>query len=298
MANILNQEWLNENSNRNYPFREDVSLLANDVSEVRLPNFLIVDFIITVAGTPLDVYLDTVLYAGTFINLVFKDSADIVVTNITINTATHVAYTAYDIVGVGDNYDDARGKIVVGELSQIASYLPQGAYTFSLENAKLESCTIRPDIRGIRSLVVQSGGIDSEIITGKVKLIAGTNCSIVYDAADNSIRIDAVNIPGSGFNQPCECEDNLVPECIRKINGVNIEDLQIIGDGKCVDVSTNGNVITISDKCSAPCCGCVELEFLTNSLGMLENNLGRLEGYSDLLNSKLDEFINSALLSV
>jgi len=298
MANILNHEWLNENSNRNYPFREDGSLIPSNAIEVRLPNYVLVDFVITVAGIPLDIYLDTLLFAGTFINLVFKDSAGETVTNITINTVTHIAYTAYDIVGIGENYDDARGKLIIGDLSQIANDLPQGAYTFSLENAKLEACTIRPDIRGIRSLVVQSGGISSDIITGKLKLIAGTNCSITYDAATNAIRIDAINIPGSGFNQPCECDDNILPPCIRKINGINIEDLQIIGDGKCVEVTTTGNIITISDKCSSPCCGCVELEFLTNTLGMLENNIGRLDGYSELLNSKLDQFIASALLTI
>jgi hypothetical protein len=285
------QEWLNSNAYRAYPFKEDTPVKAiNDVG-VSLPKYLFVDLVLTIAAPhDVTVRLSQLAFVGDFITAVFVDSTQRPVTTLTVNTAVHTANTAYALVGQGI-YEDARGKAVLGPLDQLKTDLPEGIYTFA---AELETCTVRPDIRGVRSLQVGSGGNLSAYIGGIVKLIEGTNIRLTYLPDVNGIRIDA--IAGDGLNEQPDCDDAYeLPQCIRSINGVSIQDVVIVGDGKCVEVKTAGNKITISDKCSQPCCGCNELEFITTNLELLQSTLKRLESFETLLQDRLTNLVLSML---
>lgn len=277
------QEWLNSNAHRAYPFKEDTALNATNDTSINLPKYLFVDFIMTVVGAAdITVRLSQLSYAGGFLTAVFTDAANTIVTTLTVNTNTHTANTAYPLVGQGD-YEDARGKVVLGTLTTLASDLPDGIYTFL---AELEPCTVRPDIRGVRSL--QVGVLDnmSSPIGGIVKLLEGTNIRLTYLPEVNGIRIDA--IAGDGLNETVACTDGYeLPQPVRFVNGRTAQDINIEGDGKCIEVTTNGNVITIRDKCSQPCCGCNELEFITTNMQLLQSTISRLEPFAQLLNSKL-----------
>ena len=92
MPNILNQEWLNQNSTRNYPFREDLSLITNEDPDLRLPNSLMVDFVMMIAGETPRIHLSNLTLASSFISFTFKDMDDVVLATTNINTNTYNTY--------------------------------------------------------------------------------------------------------------------------------------------------------------------------------------------------------------
>lgn len=298
----VNQEWLNQNSLRNYPFKEDASRMPVDqngalITEVQIPNFLVVDFVLTVPGlSDLRVYVSQIAYVGNLLTFVFKDAADVQLSTVTVDITAHVANQAYDLVGYGD-YNDVRGKLVIGHLDDLSAAFAEGLYTFTLVDAELESSTIRPALRGVRSLRVTTGGTDSQFIYGNVKLLAGSNVRFTYVPGYNAIRIDAIS--GEGLNQECECPTTIGNRnVVKTINGIAVEDVQIVGDGQCVEVTTAGNKITITDTCSAPCCGCPELEFLTDALGKLDITVTNLQVYAEKLADRLSNFVNNFVMMV
>lgn len=297
MPNILNQEWLNSNRLRNYPFREDVTLIPVEDASVRLPNSLIVDCVFTVAGTVPRIYLSSIMLVGNYINFTFKDASNVIIASVNVDTTTYTLYDPILLYGIAD-YSDARGKLVLGNIADFRNTFKDGNYTFTLRTAELEPCIVRPSLRGVRSIVLVNNNVESEKLTGIVRLIAGTNMKLSYDATLNEVRFDALSVPGVNFNEVCDCEDPTAPQCIKTINGISVDDVEIVGDGKCVEVTKSGNELMIKDICSAPCCGCTELEFLTSSLAILESNVSKLESYYSMLNGKLDEFINNALLTL
>lgn len=297
---IQHQEWLNQNSYRSYPIKESVSRYAVDsagriLTDIQIPNQLIVDLVLTVAAdTSLRVYVSKVALIGDFVSIALYDESDNSITTVAVDISTHTPNTAYPLVGA-DTYEDARGTIVVGDLSTLRNSLSEGSFNFTLATAELEPAVVRPDIRGVRSLRTDSNGELSELLFGHVRLVAGENIRLTPFPSDNSIRIDAID--ATGFEDECECVDDFQRPCLRTINGINISDLQIVGD-KCIEVNTSGNEIQLTDKCSAPCCGCIELEFLTRNIDLLEDQLSRLEGYATDMRERLVTFITNVLVSI
>lgn len=284
-------EWLNQNAHRAYPLREDTNRADTGGTGIVLPNYVLVDLVLTVAGDPAVVlYLSQVSQVGGFLSLVFTDGVSTVAT-LAVDTSQHATNQGYTITGQGD-YDDARGRVVLGDLTRIREDLPDGVYTLG---AQLEPGVVRPDLRGVRSLQVGAGDSLSGHITGHVKLIEGSNIQLTYLPARNAIRIDALD--STGFTEECECEDEYTAPCIKRINGIDVEDVQIIGDGKCLEVEVSGNVIKLTDTCSEPCCGCPELEFITSHLELLQSTLTRVEQLAETLQNRYQEFISSILAS-
>lgn len=284
-------EWLNQNAYRAYPLKEDTPRADVTGIDVSIPNNLMLDLILTVAGDPtVSVFLTQVSQVGGFLSMVFSDGS-VTIATLAVDTNTHVPNTGYVINGQGD-YEDARGRVVLGDLSDIRTLLPDGVYTF---NAELEPGVVRPALRGVRSLRVVSGQGESDRITGNVKLVEGQNIQLTYLEAENAIRIDGIE--GAGFGSDCDCDDQYEVPAIKRINGINAEDVEIIGDGKCLEVTMSGNTIKLTDTCSEPCCGCPELEFITDHLELLQAVLARLEELADTLQSRYQEFITAMLAS-
>jgi len=297
MPGSVNIEWLNQNSLRAYPLKEDVSRVPTGLTDVTLPNYVIVDFILTVAGDPsVRLYLSQLAYVGNLLTFVISDALSSQVATCTVNVNTHVRNTGYNIVG-SDEYSDALGRMVVGDLTNLSRDLAEGLYSFTLATAEFEPSTVRPALRAIRSLRISNQGSESDYIYGHVKLLAGTNLQLTYLAEYKADRIDAVD--GGWLNQECECGDEIGKNnIVRLINGVPIEDVEIVGDGQCVDVKVQGNRIVISDICSTPCCGCPELELITESLKVLEATVGNLETYSQQLSDRISSFVTNYILTI
>lgn len=298
----LNQEWLNQNSLRNYPFKEDALLIPVDsngdlISDIRVPNYLVVDFIITMPGITLPkIYVSQLAFLGNLFTIIFKDDSGVQVASLSFDIAAHTKNATYNVVGSG-TYDDVRGRVTIGDLTNLRDDFAEGLYNFTLATAETETITVRPALRSVRSIQLVNEGATSERIYGHVKFIAGTNTRLTYLPAYNTIRVDAIE--GAGLNEECECDvDPWFRNVVRSINGIAIEDAVITGDGECVEVEVSGNKIIIKDTCTTPCCGCPELEYVTDSLKILETSLGNVDSYSNQLAERISNFVTNFVLTI
>ena len=295
-------EWLNKNSLRAYPFQENMQRRVTDPSggvlAVQLANKFLVDFVITVAlddpEDPVRMYLSQIAYVGNLVTLVFTDSGGTQVATIAIDLNTHTTNQGYAFGGSGLAYSDARGRVVFGDLSDLADYLTPGIYNFAITETELEATTVRPDVHAVRSLRTSYRGAQSGLIFGHVKLLAGSNVQLTYIAEQNAIRVDAIS--GAGLNEECDCEEE-EGECIQTINGIPINDAVIEGDEECVTVRTEGNRIIIEDSCSSPCCDCPELEFLTESLKTIQVSVNNLDNFAHQLNERISNFVSTYIIT-
>jgi len=296
MSSPILPEWLNENSLRAYPIKEDCPRTAVDADGMTLPNYVLVDFVLTVGlDIPVQVYLKQLAIIGNLLTLAFHDQADVAVALLSVNLDTHAPNAGYSLTGTG-TYSDVCGRVVLGDLTTLKTDVPEGLYNFTLAATEMETTTIRPDVRGVRSLQISQAGTDSQYIYGHVKLVSGANTLLTYVPAYNAIRIDALS--GDGLTAECDCGSIGQANVVKTINGIAVEDFNIIGDGSCVSVTTSGNTITITDTCSKPCCGCPELEFLTDSLKVLDVTVTNLQTYSLRLAERIDNFVTNFILTI
>jgi hypothetical protein len=302
MPAILQQEWLNQNAGRAYPFQENATRYPHDVNgrqltSLALPNYVIVDMIFTMPGpSDLRMYLAQFARAGNLLTCVFRETGtNAIVTTVTFDANTHVPGTGYSLAGTADWFD-ARGWLTIGDLRKLAADIPEGLYNYEPEQTLLETRVVRPALRGIRSLRVVNQDNTSDYLYGHVKLLAGDNVRLQYDRELNGVWINAE--PNAGYRETCDCESPAQTNLVNTVNGIPAEHLTIVGDGECVEVRTEGDKIIISDKCSEPCCGCPELEFLTESVKVLDASLSRLEYYSEQLAERISTFVTNFVLTV
>ena len=294
-----NIEFLNSNSLRSYPLKEDTDLYYGDQM---IPNDLLVDAMFTMAATTdvlsssFKIYLTRLIKTSTHISLWFTDNSDEgnSLGTVDINIAEHKQYDVYYLSKLADIYEDSVIKIVVGNLKDIA--LPSGDYKFK---AELSPHVIRPALRGVRSLQVQDGVSISDRIYGHIQLIAGDNIKLSYNSEANSITISAID--GTNTIQECECEDPY-PElkCIKTINNISPDatgNIDLVGL-ECLDISSASAVITIQDVCAVPCCGCDELTKIANSLTVVNSNINSLASNMDRLSARQQSFYDTVLLYI
>ena len=296
-STIIATEWLNQNSLRNYPFREDCGLRPNDSagnlisSGWRVPNYLIVDLVVSVSGTNSDasIYMKRMSVIEGSLTLTFADSngSDAFTVGATIGDSVK------EIAGVG-SFSDAKGVIRLGDIERFFNETPEGLYTFSSSESLVEPTCIRPSAIGVRSISTrdQSGYITAGL-QGDVKLVAGDNISIKYDIDTNSLIISAD--PNSGYTDSCECE-KIKNRYVRTINGVPTENVEIVGDD-CINITEKDGVITIVDTCSKPCCGCAETAFINQTVNDLKSSVNTLRANAAILSERITTFVNNYLLS-
>lgn len=298
MASLLNIEWLNQNSQRAYPFREDVQrrpTIDGVKIGIPIPEGLLLDLVLATNFDPQpDVYLKTLTLAGTTATIVLANASD----EDDILAVASVAGGA-DMIPVNfsgsSRHDDIRGTAVFGNLAKVAEVFPDGIYSFEPGETLFEARCCRPSIPCVSGLYLSdpSGLNGSRRLRGDVALVAGANVRLDYDESRNAIIINADN--RYAFNDRCTCEDDPREE-VMAVNGVSVNDLEIEGVD-CVKVERQGNHVLISDTCSKPCCGCAELTFLNQKTNGITTALGKLDDYSRRLDERLNEFIRNVLLS-
>jgi len=295
-------EWLNSNQYRSFPIQEDCGHQASSLGTllvgVLLPNYVLVDANFTIAGDlGVRIYLSQLVYTGDLLSLVFAASDGTIFTTLAVPSVSgSTSPTPYFVTGLGP-WTDCRGFVVIGDLSRLPQDLPQGIYSFTVDQTMLEARCTRPAIRGVQSLSVTNQGTQSLPLRGDINLIAGANVQFRYDAYNNAIWIDVV--PNAGYQEECACDQvGIQNNVVKTINGIAIEDVIIDGDGECVQVVTTGNTITISDLCSKPCCGCPELDFLNQTIDVINSSLQRLEQYTQQLNERITAFTTNYILTV
>ena len=301
---VWNVEWLNQNSQRNFPIAEGVN--REDVTGTfKLPLDLIVDLVWPVHAAA-DVQADrfyihsvTIFGTGLTITLGYHIVGDLngsPIGSVSVASATHTLNQSYFISGIGDFYDSI-GKITIGNLTNTLT--AGGLYNFNLLTARLESTIIRPNLRGVSAIILVNGSDRSDPIFGDVELVSGTNTRLVTNAnpgGNPQIRIDAIQ--GAGLNQECDCSDQLPEDapCIRTINGIPPDEagnFNLLGDD-CFQLEAIDNGLQVIDACSQACCGCEELEKIIQDIETLSIQINTL----DNLTSRLDSTVNSALVNV
>lgn len=293
---IWNLEWLNLNSGRAFPFKEDATRI-DATGAITLPNTVVVDFVMVVPDTESTLfYLRQLMYSGNLLTLVIGSDTGTLV-SLSLDVAAHTANTAYTVRGQGSAYG-IIGRIVIGDLTELSALVPPGNYNFDSAATAFEARTVRPDIRALNSLiVVDADNNESDPITGPVRLVAGANIRLTVVEGDvTSIRIDAVNNPD--YDEACDCEDGVVVlPPILTINGVPSTngDFDISGGSACIQVTTENGKIVITDTCSKPCCGCPEQEFNTQRLALADATIARLEAILAQLGSRQLEFYNAVI---
>lgn len=287
-----NLEWLNHNSQRAYPFLETAS--RTDVSgTITLPNHLFVELQLCI---PVAFQADTTRFflrtvsifpSGVYVAIAYDDlnSTWPIIAACTIPRGDGSDYQVGKISGL-DNFPDITGHITLGQIDPESS-LPSGQFFFTPQATALDPDTIRPQIRGVSSVIVVNGTERSAPIFGDIELVAGNNIRLTTSPGPGGqtlIHIHAIS--GENLNAECNCEDvtgspNLdEAPCIKTINGIAPDasgNLQLTGS-RCVKIASQGNRLRIANTCADPCCGCNELEVLTRQLEKLQQSAATLEG--------------------
>jgi len=267
MPELWNVEWPNINTQRKYPLAEGTTPV--DGSFI-LPDDLIADlvFSVNVGLTPaLDPSLFHIAQVGVFsggVTISFAYNETIFAT-VSVPLATFSEYSVYQIVGTGEFFD-TQGWVTIGQIDSIVKY--PGAWTFTVDTGRLNPAVIRPNLRAVTSLSVETPDGQSAPFTGDIVLSAGSNIRfrVVPTATGAEIIVDAID--SDGFTEGCDCEDIAVDlPCIQTINGVrpNAGNIALLGT-TCLDVANGAGEITIADSCSEPCCDCNELQVVTDTL--------------------------------
>jgi hypothetical protein len=268
-----NQEWLVNNGQRSYPLAESATKLDTTGSISIVDSFLLALYFPVHSG--LNVAADrfylarlSIFPTGYNISLGYDDgsaSPPIVATAVVARDA-HSEYDSYALPGVGD-FDDCVGKLVVGRLDDV-DLLPPGEYTFDRAGGRLDTDCIRPMLRGLSSLTVINGGVASPKLYGDIRLIAGSNMRISVAAVGGVVEVRLDALDGSGLTEECSCDGASKAPPLRTINGVAPDadgNIDILGSA-CTSVEGAGSSLTISDTCATPCCGCPELQKLTDQI--------------------------------
>jgi hypothetical protein len=302
-TNPIAAGWLNENSLRSYPFHEGCGLRPSDSTGAvitggwSLPAYLILDMTVSACGSletfSPTMYLKRLSAVGGMIALVFADADGQEVVTVSATSSSHEYGQSYQLSGTG-SFSDARGTICIGDLDRFFSENSEGLYEFSLDETLVEPTCIRPSASGVRSLsAVDFDGYMSKRLGGDLSLVAGRNIRMDYDADSNAIVISADS--NSGYSDECDCDEE-GGMFVSSINGVSVRDVIIEGDD-CLDVTTSNGVITITDKCAKPCCGCAETAFINQTINDLQTSVNTLAGNVTTLGARLEDFITNYLLA-
>lgn len=299
MAAIENVEWLNQNMLRAYPVREDADVTP-DLPDgtvargIRLPTCLIADFSFTV---PFDAVsgdipcLTGVSHAGDGFSLEISLGGS-VLTTVTAEISKHAINGSYPLVGSGE-YADCGGWIVLGDVARAADELPEGSYRFRPGQVPFEVSTLHMAPRGVRSITaVGKYGLKTYApLFGNVRLIAGSDMTIRADAPNNALWLDAESGTGYERTDKCTCGQSEGGRVVRRINGMDVADVVIVGDGACLTVSQQNTppTVMIRDTCSTPCCGCSELNFVESAVATINRSIAVLNGYAEKLRERVEE---------
>jgi len=275
MPNYFNIEWLNANSQRKYPLAVDATAVDN-TGVFALPTAALVGMQLPVPASlevdPTQFYLSRVISfaAGVLFEFSYDDgtpSPPIVASTI-VSRDTHIENNQYAIVGRGD-FAAIRGVMVVGSITAVDA---SGSFLFSRAAGKLDPHVVRPMLRGIGGLYVTSGGITYGPFYDDIELIFGSNLQPTVTSSESGTQIRIDGIEGAGLTAPCVCAGSqTLPQPIRTINGqppLFNGDFSLIGVA-CVGITAASAGVQISNTCATPCCGCTELETITDELQRL-----------------------------
>lgn len=295
MPIIRSVEWLDQNTERNYPLTLSSSGEAAG-GAFQLPTDFLVGLRIAVhhgmVTDPGGFYLKSLSVFPSGFGIVIgydSDSGPVLVASTTIARAAFTEFGQYRLNGLGDFFD-TDGYIVLGQLVGLDAQ-PTGQFEFEPDDARLEVDCIVPMIRGVTGVRVDSGAGLSRLLTGTLVFTARRNqqISIIEEGGETQIVWDAVE--GAGLNEPCVCDDTVETQCIETIGDVTPVDGRIVIHGSnCLTVEEGDGSINLDNTCSKPCCGREELATLTQALETLSRQNNTFETRLANLESRTTQF--------
>lgn len=128
-------------------------------------------------------------------------------------------------------------------------------------------------------------------MSGYVRIRTGRNTRFrfeVEEGADPLVYWDAID--GAGLTEDCVCDEGLAP-AVRTVNGVPPDgagNLRVLGND-CLEVTGSSNSLILKDVCSEPCCGCKELEAVTQALEAFGERATTLENFLVSLEARVTQ---------
>lgn len=300
LGNLWNIDWLTANSQRHYPVSEEAG--GRDTSDsFTIPFDLVVDFLWPVHADPtIDPAKFHIIGIGVFgIGVTVAIGYNgVTIGSVSVDASTHVRFQSYYISGTGLFFDTV-GKITIGDLA--AAMQSPGSYSFDLSNGRLETTTIRPDVRGVSALYVKNGDEISEALQGDVVLQAGRNFSLSFAAGIGAEpdRVVLNAIDGAGLNTECACSENNELPCVKTINGIEPDgagDFTLLEDD-CLKLNAIANGLQLTDECSKPCCGCAELAVVEETLNFVMTQANSLANLAERLEAAITAMETNLLSS-
>lgn len=295
-----NVEWLNQNASRNYPLDDDQDRL-DTTGNFMIPNDLLVDMVLPVSPdlytNPGAFYISSIVVFSQGIVITVSYSG-VMIASVAVAAGTHKHNSPYVLVGQGD-FKEVVGHVVIGSLDGIMTLSP-GVWEFTVDHARLSPSVIRPMLRGVSGLYIEQGGDVSDVIQGRISLVAGQNCRLrAYENnGHTTIYIDFID--GEGSVEKCIC-DHMPKDAppIRTINGIppnNEGNFELAGTS-CILLEGLVNGLRFEDVCSEPCCGCDELEVVNSALENLATQINTLDNYANRLDNSMTNLTQNLIAS-
>jgi hypothetical protein len=286
-----NLEFLNHNSQRSYPLAAEAT--KTDTSGA----FILPDDFLVGLDLPVSPAMD--MSTGTFfirqvglfasgVQLILAYDSGVGIVDVASTLIPAYQFTRNKVFTLGgiDPFDDVTGKVVIGKLESI-QLQPTGLFNFELAATRIEPQAIRPMIRGISAIrVASSNGVLGDRLYGDIELVAGRNIQLttVNTLADTKVVISAISGEGTISDCTCTGEASSAP-CIKTINGIAPTpdgNFNLIGDD-CLTFEEIASGLKLTDSCCAPCCGCAELESITQNLELFNAQRAALDQFVNRL---------------
>lgn len=303
MITNWNLEWANHNSQRNYPLADTATGLSSN-ELFKIPDSFLIELDLPVhAGLTADpsrFFIKSLSVFATTYSLVVgyqpTVGAAVNVATASIVEAVHEKNTRYALGGVGE-YADCVGKVVIGSLAEIKKQ-PAGIWSFDFEATRLDPDAIRPIVRGVSSLTLVNGNQSSKKLYGNIVLRALDNTRLVTSTSGDEQYVDISFLEGEGSVETCVCEGESAPsQPILTINNKAAVNRNFVIEGSdCISITPFDGGIKILNTCAAPCCGCPDLEVITEDLERLRIEAATVKSVSDRLATN-SEMMASVVLS-
>ena len=311
-ASIVFPEWLNSNSLRNYPIQENAS--RTDVSGVFvIPNSLIVGAQInyprSYAGWTF--FVSQIVSSQSFVTIsISVQSTDTtvapsLVASIQVNGSSFTPYSYFPFVGNSSN-PTIIGSLAIGSLDETINE-GLGSFTFLPAATPFETNCQFISVPALETVQIFNPS-NTLIYTASeiLKLKAGRNIRLTYEGLGSDsfgiIRIDAVN--GENLVQTSDCpnQTTFTPGPIQQINGVgpDANGNFFIEGSECIQITPDatGHGIQIIDLCSQSCCGCTQLEDLTQALEQLRVQETTLQNLISSTQNQQSEMLANLIASL
>ncbi len=304
---IVLQEWLDQNSTRNFPLDDSAGGL-DTTGYFSLPPPLLVDLFICapLSADPDKFFLAQVVARTRFIDIAIgylkPDLTTITVAKVTGIPADSARNTTYQLEPVAQSdpvyreFGLSTGVVVIGSCEQTIQH--PGQWNFTYAQGRIVSARVS---RGLS--VVQSISNGTDIFTGNIVLKEGSNVRLTpsYDAlTDTTTIVISADIGGTDslaypLVDDASILNNLVAEYgrpIATINGIKPDpsfNFTLTGLD-CTSVTAPASYgISVANPCAKPCCDKSMLDNAYTALSELNLRFARMEAYYTELSRNLND---------